>query len=279
MFRALLCATLFIFGLNAKQFADVSQDLAYSQTFANYSLMFAYGAYCSSASIQSWTCKWCEYVSGFEIDTVIVKDDLQAFLGYDTKEEQIVISFRGSSNFVDWLDDLSDTLVPYPWVSGGQIHEGFYLAWGELSNEVMTAAASLMTKYSGQTILVTGHSLGAALAQICALNISRYAQETSNSAPIMTYTFGSPRWCNLDVDDYYADMVGTNWRLVNMHDVVPTVPTQSDGYHHTWTEIWYTTDSPLVYQQCNDSGEDPACSYIIVSAEDHLWYLDLYESC
>jgi len=256
-----------------------SEDIPYSQTFANYSLMFAYGAYCSSSSIQAWNCKWCQYVSGFEVSSVIVKDDLQAFVGYDTKEKQIVVSFRGSSNLIDWLDDLTYTLIPYPWVSGGEIHEGFYLAWGEISKEVMDATTALMSKYSGSTILVTGHSLGAALAQIAALNFTRYAESTKNSATVLTYTFGSPRWGNINVADYFGSLIGTNWRLVNVHDIVPTVPPQSFGFHHTWTEIWYTSDSPLEYTQCDGSGEDPACSYVITSVEDHLWYLDLYEQC
>jgi len=256
-----------------------SEVLPYSQQFANYSLMFAYGAYCSEASLQAWNCKWCHYVPGFEVSSVVVIDDLQAFIGYDPTQKQIVISFRGSSNFIDWLDDFDYTLVSYPWVMDGQVHQGFYDAWGHLSPQVMEATTELMSKLNGYTILVTGHSLGAAVAQLAALNFSRYAESMNNNVSITVYTYGSPRWADPAVADYYGSMIKTNWRLVNEHDIVPTVPPESFGFHHTWTEIWYTSDVPLKFEQCNGSGEDPACKYLITSAEDHLWYLDLYEDC
>jgi len=273
-------AFLFLFFLgNVNSNEQGSEVLPYNQDFANYSLMFAYGAYCSEASLEAWNCKWCQYVQDFEVSTVVVIDDLQAFVGFDPQQKQIVVSFRGSQNLIDWLDDFDYTLVPYPWVADGDVHKGFYHAWGRLSSEIMEATTNLMSKLNGYTILVTGHSLGAALAQLAALNFSRYAESMNTNVSIIVYTFGSPRWANLNVADYFGAMIKTNWRLVNEHDIVPTVPPESFGFHHTWTEIWYTSDSPLKYVQCNGSGEDPACKYILASAEDHLWYLDLYEDC
>jgi len=254
----------------------------YSQTIANRTLMFAYGAYCSSSSLSAWNCKWCEYIPEFEMSSVIDRDDLQAFVGYDKQASQIVVSFRGSSNIVDWLDDLTYNQVPYPGVENGMIHQGFYDAWEEVYDEVMSATKTLMNDHKGTTILVTGHSLGAAMAQIAAMDVKKYASSISDNAQIQVYTYGSPRWGNLALVQYYATTVNLNWRLVNVHDVVPTVPpTEIDGYsyHHTWTEVWYTLDMPLTYEVCNGSGEDPACSYVITSIDDHLMYMDLYESC
>ena len=81
------------------------------------------------------------------------------------------------------------------------------------------------------------------------------------------------------VAEYYATMIDLNWRFVNEHDIVPTVPPEDDGFHHTWTEVHYTKDSPLEYVVCDGSGEDPNCSYDIPRIEEHLWYFDLYEDC
>lgn len=257
----------------------IAESATYNQSQGIRNVYFAYGAYCDSSAIADWTCKWCAYIPGFEVSKVIDTDGLQAFVGYDTQESQIVISFRGSTDLIDWLDDLDAVMTPYPGVSGGEVHEGFYDAWLELANDVMAPAEALIKKYHHATLLITGHSLGAALAQLCALNASTYARSVGFTGSVVTYTYGSPRWGNLAMADYFATLVDVNWRMVNMHDVVPTVPPESDGFHHTWVEIWYTSDSPLVYTVCDNSGEDPNCSYIVTSVEDHLWYMDLYESC
>ena len=50
---------------------------------------------------------------------------------------------------------------------------------------------------------------------------------------------------------YYATMIDLNWRFVNVRDVVPTVPPEDFGFHHTWTEVHYTSDKPLEYVVCD----------------------------
>jgi len=252
----------------------------YDEEFANRTLMFAYGAYCGSSSLQTWTCKWCQQIPNFEVTYVETKDELQVFVGYDVDADQIVVSFRGTHNAIDWLDDLDMTKVSYPGVAGGEVHQGFYEAWKILKTGVMNATTILMDLYFNTPILLTGHSLGAALAYLAVLDIKSYANETNNDCQVNTYTYGSPRWGNLIMAQYFSFQVNENWRLVNHHDVVPTVPPKHDGFHHTCTEVWYTEYNPMLqYQICNDSGEDKNCSYIERSAEDHLWYLDVHESC
>ena len=167
---------------------------SYDPSIGLRNLYFAYGAYCKESQLEDWSCKWCAYIPDFNVSTVYVKDDLQVFIGYDEDGDQIVVSFRGSSNIEDWLDDLDYFKTDYPWVSGGEIHRGFYEAWGELSNTVMSYTTNLMTQHKGTTVLVTGHSLGAALAQVAAANFSRWKQDNKLSNDIITYTYGSPRW-------------------------------------------------------------------------------------
>eukprot|EP01084_Bolivina_argentea_P234959 395517_1 len=122
-------------------------------------------------------------------------DYLQAFVGFDVQYNQIVISFRGTHNIEDWMDDFDFIQVKYPGVTGGYIHKGFYDSWMEvLRGPVMLAAQELMNNNKGKEILITGHSLGASLAQICALDIASYANQTNNDGVIYLYSFGSPRW-------------------------------------------------------------------------------------
>jgi len=251
---------------------------SYSQSFANNTLMYAYGAYCPSSLLSSWTCKWCQYVPYFQVDQVIDLDALQAFTGYDPVNDQVIISFRGTSNVVNWLTDLDALVVDYPGVSGGLVHKGFYNAWQRLSVRVMPSAQALIDKHNTSQIMVTGHSLGAAVAQMASLDILSYAMQVSSGYRFVE-TYGSPRWCNEVMVNYFVGLVDVHWRVVNMHDIVPTVPPESKDYHHTPIMVWYTTDSPLVYTICNQNGEDPFCKYIGDSVYDHLHYMDLEEDC
>lgn len=112
-----------------------------------------------------------------------------------------------------------------------------------------------------------------------ALTIANYSQSINNDVDIICFTYGSPRWANSVLANYFGTQITTHWRLTNEHDVVPTVPREDDNYHHTWTQIWYKSDSPLTFVQCDGSGEDPACEYIGDSVYDHLHYMGIYETC
>jgi len=256
-------------------------NASYSEEDATRSLYFAYGAYCEQKDIESWTCKWCQHIPGFEVGNVSNQHKLQVFTGFDRDHDQIVISFRGTHNIYDWLDNLDAVQMKYPHVDGGYVHKGFYEAWkDDLEKSIMPSITELMTEHRGKSMLITGHSLGAALAQLCALDV---AQIAGNESTIYLYTFGSPRWGNKKMAQYFESMVDFHFRLVNEKDMVPTLPYESMGrqsrYHHSWTEIWYKKDKPLKYKECDGSGEDPDCSYIGYSIDDHLNYLGKKESC
>merc|ERR1712053_49213 len=90
---------------------------------------------------------------------------------------------------------------------------------------------------------------------------------------------GQPRWCNKNLALYFNKIIDSNWRIVNEHDSVPTIPYESIGYFHTSIEVWYSSTDPLTYQQCDGSGEDWGCYYVGYSVEDHLNYFGLYEDC
>merc|ERR1719242_1091671 len=49
-------------------------------------------------------------------------------------------------------------------------------------------------------------------------------------------------------------------------------------YYHTGPQIWYSSDDPLTYMECDD-GEDFSCAYLGYSPDDHLNYMGLYENC
>jgi len=153
-----------------------------------------------------------------------------------------------------------------------------------------------MKKHPNKKILVTGHSLGAAMAQYCAMEVVRYAKEVKygekmKSHGVYVYTFGSPRWANKEMANYFNTLIDTHYRVVHKKDVVPVLPPRywsgylhlgPTGYIHTGTEIWYTHDNPLKYIQCDGSGYDKKCVsgasgmlHMKTGVEDHLTYIGI----
>jgi predicted lipase len=96
-------------------------------------------------------------------------------------------------------------------------------------------------------LIVTGHSLGAALATLAALDLKANFPQLN----IILYNFGSPRVGNTDFASYYQSKIGTSWRITNNRDIVPHYPPQLLTYHHIATEVW---ERGSQYTICNSSG-------------------------
>ena len=117
----------------------------------------------------------------------------------------------------------------------GYVHDGFYTAWQELEDGGLTTMIeSMFDGYPGADFMITGHSLGAALAQVAALEMKENSVYTVlDIGSVNTITFGSPRWCDEDIATYYGEVIDSNWRIVNERDIVPMVPYMWMEYYHT----------------------------------------------
>lgn len=119
----------------------------------------------------------------------------------------VLVSFRGSADLVDWV---TDALI----ADNDGFHLGFLgcadLAYETLLNNAYPALggetfASVLEKAkdpsSGYYILVTGHSLGGAVANIFTC---RYLNAiTDNPLNTLCYTFAAPKVCSPGVADEY----------------------------------------------------------------------------
>jgi len=173
----------------------------------------------------------------------------------------------------------------YPHFDGGFVEHGFYGAWTALADGGLTARIqSLFTARPGTDMLVTGHSLGGALAQIAALEMKAnpiYSTALS-IGDVNVITFGSPRAFNYELATYFNSATTSNWRVTNEGDPAPSVPLQSMGYYHTAIEIHYTDAAARTYDQCDGSGEDWNCYFArncVANVFDHITYFDEFLSC
>jgi len=208
------------------------------------------------------------------VDTIIDPNGpagIFGYAGYSTTE--IIFAFRGTSSFANWFNDAEFFEMPYPGVSGAEVHIGFYEGYQTIASNVRAAAAKLRKMFPTFPIIVTGHSLGAAVCGFTALDLAEQGFQD-----VRSYSFGQPRIGNAAFANHYATMVPLTWRVVNQHDIVPHIPLPDLGfalYHHVPRELWFANDTQH-FVVCNGSGEDPTCSaklpfYEWVSAQHDIY--------
>jgi hypothetical protein len=149
----------------------------------------------------------------------------------------LVVAFRGSKDPVDFVQDAKFELAEYIWLHNKpvvEVHAGFLEDFQAIGGPVVDRVKSLFAgSGAGRPIYVTGHSLGGALAVLCALELVR------EKIPVTgVYTFGQPRVGNRAFADLYdARLADRTWRLVNANDLVPRLPGRLLGYRHCGQEI------------------------------------------
>jgi predicted lipase len=144
----------------------------------------------------------------------------------------------------------------------------------------MGAVNVLKTKFPDYDIILTGHSLGAAVATLSAVDLIK------NGTSVSLYTFGSPRVGNKEFADYVRSLYSklpdkfNSYRFTHYRDVIVHVPYASMGYEHVDTEVYEDAAHHLTV--CT-AVEDHACSqqwgFIECDIQDHLLYLNLYMDC
>jgi len=112
----------------------------------------------------------------------VTSDGSFGYVGY--QNGQIIVSFRGSTNTENWITNIDLFKTPYPGVPGANVHEGFFAAFKDISPQLTAALGALLTSYPTASILVTGHSLGGAVATFAAADLMKRF-----SAPILIYTY------------------------------------------------------------------------------------------
>jgi hypothetical protein len=97
--------------------------------------------------------------------------DVTGYIAADTTNKLIIVSFRGSSSILNWITDLQVELTDNDICSGCQAHLGFFDSWVEAQSEVIDSITTGFDLYPNYQLVVTGHSLGGAVATIAAAEL------------------------------------------------------------------------------------------------------------
>jgi hypothetical protein len=125
--------------------------------------------------------------------------------------------------------------------------------------------------------VVTGHSYGASVGQLLAMELVK------QGIKVKLYDYGQPRVG----DSKYAGFVNTHiseyWRTTHNKDIVPHVPPiEGFGYLHSCREVFEDINGNL--NICSEADcEDPKCAdqYKLTetNTDDHIYYLGHRLSC
>lgn len=144
---------------------------------------------------------------------------------FGTKHDCLVVS-RGTEP-TKWDDISADANAWTVALEIGRVHSGFH---GHV--DVLWPKIELALRENQRPVWFAGHSLGGAMATVCAVRC-RLSQIPSNPRAIFTY--GSPRVGDRNYSKYLNIR---HYRWVNNNDIVPRVPPRWMGYRHMGREIY-----------------------------------------
>jgi predicted lipase len=245
---------------------------------------------CDERAINDWTCGPCKTLGKARSSKYHSNSSADGFVpvyGYTAQlaDGSIVIAFRGTEGLEEWLLDFDFFPVPFADCKGCEVHQGFYAGWQALKPSMLASLAEYNAA-SAPAIYVTGHSLGAAMANVAAYDL---LHSFPNYQWSDFYNFGQPRIGNDAYSASYTALVtnrsATNagqsaYRVVHHQDPVPQLPPQEFGFRHSTVEVWYNEPS-TDYMVCSVSdGEDPKCSDSNIDLDfgDHTVYLGIHIS-
>lgn len=205
----------------------------------------------------------CTFLQGAQtVHEFTVKNYVAGNIAVSHQLRNIVVSFRGTASAWDFFTDLRYLQVPaWSICRECSIHHGFLRAFHNIRADLVQTVKALRTEHRDYKLVVTGHSLGGAVATIAAA----YLRKQDIACDL--YTYGSPRVG----DRYFADFVsnqrnGMTARVTSRFDPITVIPSPLLNFRHVYPEYWYEkgfAEEPLV--KC-DGPERGNCSGRIPSA-------------
>ncbi|PSN11356.1 lipase [filamentous cyanobacterium CCT1] len=150
---------------------------------------------------------------------------IEVFYGFllESDDDSILV-FRGTQRTAEWVGNIYAVQQPYLDPNTGEIlgniHTGFRRIADSIINPLVVEAVRQIDP--SKPCYVSGHSLGAALATVLALDMALAVPELRPS--LQVYVYASPRVGNPEFVRSYARLLPNSFRISNLADPIPTMP-------------------------------------------------------
>ncbi|KAJ9052291.1 hypothetical protein DSO57_1035720 [Entomophthora muscae] len=230
-------------------------------THARYYALYAGASACSLESLEQWNCSHCIRLGKSVKFHAVIKDPHRSTLGLvtvDKKRKEIVLSFRGTSNFKNWFQNFKVMQSDFPDAMFASVHTGFQECSDGLFEKYHLLINRLLQHpdHNAFNVVVTGHSLGGAIAILATLRLQKELNLSWDRLSV--YTYGQPRVGNVYFADYINYLPLSVTRVVNDNDLVPHLPPFAYHYLHYHTEVHINHDIPNFCSRVFP--EDPSCA-------------------
>ncbi|MCJ1403638.1 hypothetical protein MMC11_006861 [Xylographa trunciseda] len=165
--------------------------------------------------------------------------DDTGFVAVDDKNKIIVVAFRGSDSWTNWVVNLEVIRVPTGWCDDCNVHDGYWKSWHEIKDKIVPLVKRAVKEHPEYRIIITGHSLGAAVATIAAAEIRMIGPHYMKFTEL--YSYGSPRIGNRALAAFLSTQSKLSYRITAADDPIPRMPGAILGFRHLSPEYWIPT--------------------------------------
>ncbi|KAL8718477.1 MAG: hypothetical protein Q9225_004391 [Loekoesia sp. 1 TL-2023] len=222
-----------------------------------------------------------DVVSVYEFENSLVTD-VTGYVAIDNTRSLTVLAFRGSKSVRNFVADADFPATPTDICPSCTAHAGFWNSWVEARAGVLAALKTAAASHPGNRVIVTGHSLGGAIADLAAAEIRK------SGVTADLYTYGAPRIAGKALSDFITNQnMGGNFRVTHKNDPVPRLPPVVLGFVHISPEYYISTPNNVV-PTANDitkydgsinlqgnSGNNP----LNTDLSAHGWYFNSVGAC
>ena len=198
----------------------------------------------------------------------IYRGNVSSVIFQDDNSKEIILALKGTTSNNEWLMDFNIIPIPYHSLSqrkkgwkkyfkynkhckGCTVHKGFYDASKEIYDNIFAELMELSDRYPDYKLIITGHSLGGALAPFIAnecLLLGKFPTVVTFGSPKIGNTFFASwmdklwnthnNYFNID-SSYHSTATPSYFRVSHKGDYVPLLPTRQMAYKHCGIDVYF----------------------------------------